>query len=179
MRIYISSLSTLRRVCVNSCESSDNLTWKNVPLRKFQSALRAFAGAPAHPGQLLPQQQRHASCCSQLQQLQSQTAPAWRYQSALRAPQVFWSPIIATCYYNVALKSTILTSATLTAFGARPGVDFVLGLGGSTSAMPKRSARALRFSNSSSAEVAGADTTVLGASEALLTAFWIFDCGLA
>lgn len=65
------------------------------------------------------------------------------------------------------------------AFGARPGVDFVLGLGGSTRAMPKRAARALRFSNSSSAEVVGADTGVLGVSGLLLAAFWAFDFGLA
>ena len=76
---------------------------------------------------------------------------------------------------HVALKSIDLTSVALTAFGARPGVDFVLGLEGSTRAMPKRAARALRFSNSSSAEVAGTDTGVLGASESLLAAFWTFD----
>jgi hypothetical protein len=81
--------------------------------------------------------------------------------------------------HNVALKSIDLTSVALTAFGAIPGVGFVLCLGGSTRAMPKRAARALRFSNSSSAEVAGTDTSVLGASEPLLAAFWTFDCGLA
>jgi hypothetical protein len=81
---------------------------------------------------------------------------------------------------RVALKSIDLTSDALTAFGARPGVDFVLGLGGSTRAMPKRAARALRFSNSSSsAEVAGTDTGVLGTSGPLLAAFWTLDFGLA
>jgi hypothetical protein len=76
------------------------------------------------------------------------------------------------------VESIIRTSA-LTAFGTRPEVDFILGLGGSTRAMPKRAARALRFSNSSSTEVAGTDASVLGASESLLAAFWTFDCGLA
>ena len=69
-------------------------------------------------------------------------------------------------------KHVGLTSPTLAALGARTGVDFVLGLEGSTSAMPKRAARALRFSNSSSAEVAGANTGVLGASHPLGVAFW-------
>ena len=83
------------------------------------------------------------------------------------------------CHHNVALKSIDLTSVALTAFGVIPGVDFILGLEGSTRAMPKRAARALRFSNSSSAEVAGTDTSVLAVSEPLLATFWTFDCGLA
>ena len=57
-----------------------------------------------------------------------------------------------------------LTSAALTALGAGTGVDFVLGFEDSTRAMPKRAARALRFSSSSSAEVAGANAGVLGVS---------------
>jgi hypothetical protein len=57
-----------------------------------------------------------------------------------------------------------LTSPALAALGGRTGVDFVLGLEDSTRAMPKRAARAFRFSNSSSVEVAVATTGVLSAS---------------
>jgi hypothetical protein len=51
-------------------------------------------------------------------------------------------------------------------------VGFVLSLEDSTRAMPKRAARALRFSNSSSAEVAGANAGVLGVSHPPGVAFW-------
>lgn len=57
-----------------------------------------------------------------------------------------------------------LTSSVLAALKAGAGVDFVFGFEGSTSAMPKRAARALRFSSSSSTDAAGAGAGALDVS---------------
>ena len=63
------------------------------------------------------------------------------------------------------------TSSVLAALGAGAGVDFVFDFEGSTSAMPKRAARALRFSSSSSTDAAGAGPEALDVSVASGVAF--------
>jgi hypothetical protein len=75
---------------------------------------------------------------------------------------------------------------TSAALGARAGagagaaVDFVFGFRGSTSAIPKRSARALRFCSSSSTGVADAGAVAFATSLAAGIAFGgsTFDCSL-
>jgi hypothetical protein len=63
--------------------------------------------------------------------------------------------------------------------GGEAGEDLVFGFGGSTSAMPKRAARALRFSSSSSTGVASTVVLVTSFAAGVVFGGGTFDCGLA
>lgn len=76
---------------------------------------------------------------------------------------------------RIRLTSTVLGGEVV---GGEAGEDLVFGFGGSTSAIPKRAARALRFSSSSSTGVASTVVAVLVTSFAAGVVFGggTFDC---